>query len=193
MLKRKMKRVFICLAVLVSAAAMIRAAAIGDCQDEQTIKKSAGQAVLSAEDKIQLTELLKLKETSGSLVWPGLGEAVIPLIQYNERYEFLILHSAPPSPWEIVEDDTFHDRPYYRRLSGDTEAFAVPVGDLWAGSLNTLGSMNRSMEEMLKEQIPPEKLTPAFVKMLNDRKPTGLSETASRMEAGFLESKKNRP
>ena len=167
MSKRIKMRILICLAVFLTAALTVPISRIEAAQEQKAVKETEVQPRLSVEDKNQLAELLRLKETSGGLVWPGFGEAVIPLIQYNERYEFLILFSAPPSPWEIVVGDTFHARPYYRRLSGDTEAFAVTVGDLWAGSLNTLGSMNRSMEEMLKEQVPPEKLTPAFIKMMS--------------------------
>jgi curved DNA-binding protein CbpA len=159
-------RILICLAVLLTAALIVPKSRIEAAQELIAVKEAEEQPRLSVEDKNQLAELLRLKETSGSLVWPGLAEAVIPLIQYNERYEFLIFHSEPPFPWEVVEDDVFHKSSYYLRPSGETVAFAVPVGDLWAGSLNTLSSMRRSMEEMLKEQVPPDKLTPAFIKMM---------------------------
>jgi hypothetical protein len=126
---------------------------------------------LSAEDKSQLYELLRLKETAGSQVWPGFDAAGIPLIQYDERYEYLVLYPDPPAPWTAVKNDTFLDRPYFYRPAGETEAFAVPVGDVWAGSLDTLDSMNRSMEKQIRERIPPEKLTPVFIQMMAIRPP----------------------
>ncbi len=121
---------------------------------------------LSAEDKAQLTEFHRLKKRYGSLLWPGFGEASVPLIQYNEQFEFLIGHPNPPPAWTPVENDAYNGNPYYRRIITDPEAFAVPVGDSWAGSLDTLVHMNRSMKKQLKEKIPPEKLTPAMLRMM---------------------------
>ncbi len=121
---------------------------------------------LNKHDKDQLAEFLRMKKQFGSYIWPGFGEARIPLIQYNEQYEFLIGHPDPPSQWTPVENDEFQGNPYHRRDSADPQAFAVPVGDLWAGSLDTIGSMKQSMKEQLQERIPPEKLTPAMIKMM---------------------------
>ena len=123
-------------------------------------------SIMSTEDKVQLAETLRLKKLFGSLIWPGFGEANIPLIQYNEKYEFLIGHPGPPPPWTAIDSDSFQGNQYYRRDVAESQAFAVPVGDLWAGSLDTLVHMNRSMREQLKENIPPEKLTPAMIKMM---------------------------
>lgn len=121
---------------------------------------------LSSEDKAQLTELLSLKKMFGSQVWPNFGEVEIPLIQYNERYEFLVAHPSPPAPWAVVENDKFQGSLYHRRNAKEPQAFAVPVGDLWAGSLNTLSHMNRSMKEQVQEKISSEKLTPVMIKMM---------------------------
>lgn len=122
--------------------------------------------ILSTEDKVQLIETLRLKKLFGSLIWPSFGEANIPLIQYNERYAFLTGHPGPPLPWTAVESDSFQGNMYYRRNVAESQAFAVPVGNLWAGSLDTLLHMNRSMREQLQEKIPPEKLTPVMLKMM---------------------------
>jgi hypothetical protein len=123
-------------------------------------------SILSKEDKVQLAETLRLKKLFGSLIWPGFGEAKIPLIQYNEQYAFLIGHPDPPTSWRAVDRDSFQGNLYYRQMVTESQAFAVPVGDVWAGSLDTLGQMNRSMKEQLQKKIPPEKLTPAMVKMM---------------------------
>jgi hypothetical protein len=123
-------------------------------------------SLLSTQDKVQLAETLRLKKLFGSLIWPGFGESNIPLIQYNEQYEFLIGHPGPSAPWISVKSDSFQGSPYHRRTNTEPQAFAVLVGDLWAGSLDTLGSMNRTMREQLQEKIPPEKLTPVMLKMM---------------------------
>lgn len=122
---------------------------------------------LSETDKNQLIELLRLKETFGGLVWPEFDSAEIPLIQYNEQFEFLVLHPNPPTSWLVVKNDTFFELPYYVRPAGQAQAFTLKVGDVWAGSLDTLDSMNRSLEKQIREEIPPEKLTPAFMEMMS--------------------------
>lgn len=160
---------FFWLAVFLSGAARLQEADINFNQDDKALKESWEQDRLSSEDKDQLAELLRLKQVSGDLAWPAFGETNIPLLQYNERYEFLVLHPDPPPSWEVVEGDTFQNRSYFRRRAEMTEAFAVRVGGLWAGSLDTFGSMNRAMKEQLKKQISPEKLTPAFLKMMSIR------------------------
>ncbi|MFB0564617.1 MAG: hypothetical protein ACETWK_02940 [Candidatus Aminicenantaceae bacterium] len=144
----------------------IQAKSTENRQEQQASKENKGLAKLNSEDKVQLTELLRLKKMFGNLVWPGFGEAEIPLIQYNEQHEFLVAHPDPPAPWTVVDNDTFQDSLYYRRQVEEPQAFAVPVGDLWAGSLDTLSHMNKSLKKQLQEKIPPEKLTPAMIKMM---------------------------
>jgi len=135
-------------------------------QGQKPIKEGEDLTVLSTEDKTQLKKTLRLKKLFGSSIWPGFGEAEIPLIQYNERYAFLIGHPSPSPPWAAIDSDSFQGNLYYSREVAESQAFAVLVGDLWAGSLDTIGHMNRSMKEQIQEKIPPEKLTPAMFKMM---------------------------
>ena len=109
--------------------------------------------VLSAADKAELAEVLRLKTEWGDQVWPGLGRIDIPIILYSERYEFLIGEAKPPSPWQVVKGDNFLDRPYYRRPAENPQAFAVAVGTLWAGSGSTLELMNRKMPFRLSREL----------------------------------------
>lgn len=144
----------------------IQATGTENRQEQQASKEGEDLTRLNSEDKAQLIELLRLKKMFGSHIWPGFGEVEIPLIQYNERYEFLVAHPGPPAPWTTVDNDTFQGRQYYRCDAVESQAFAVPVGDLWAGSLNTFSHMNRSMKKQLQEKIPAEKLTPVMIKMM---------------------------
>jgi hypothetical protein len=100
---------------------------------------------LSARDKELLAEALRLKQVLGDEVWPGLGSAAIPVIIYNEGYEFLTgpVNSLPRPPWVMVEKDGFSGRPYYRRPAQNPQAFAVDLGEQWAGSMTSLETMNR--------------------------------------------------
>lgn len=138
--------------------------AAGKVKKEETIKAKS-LTRLNSEDKDQLIDFFRLKKMFGSRVWPGLSETDIPLIQYNDQYEFLVIYPDPPEPWTIVEGDLFLNRPYYRRKAGEPRAFAVAVGDLWAGSLNILSHMNQKMNEQLRKKIPAEKLTQSMIKM----------------------------
>jgi hypothetical protein len=134
---------------------------------EQTEKKTGDpdSPYLTDEDKAQLTAALRLKETFGDIVWPGFAEAKIPLILYNGKYEFLTGHPDPPAPWVPVPDDQFRDKPYYRREVDHPQAFAIQVGNLWAGSLDSLSHMNRTMEDELRRRRQDNKITPAVLRM----------------------------
>jgi hypothetical protein len=106
-----------------------------------------------------LAEALRLKQAVGDEVWPGLGGAAIPIIIYNEGYEFLTgpVNPVPAAPWAKVEKDTFAGEPYYRRPAGNPQAFAVDLGEQWAASMTSLETMNRKA---------PFKLTKDFYTVL---------------------------
>jgi len=109
--------------------------------------------VLNTAEKAELAEVLRLKAELGDQVWPGLGRIDIPVILYNERYEFLVGKAKPPSPWQAVKGDNFLGRPYYRRPVENPQAFAVAVGTLWAGSVGTLELMNRKIPFRLSREF----------------------------------------
>jgi hypothetical protein len=160
------KWILIYLVAFLVNTAGIQATETNNKQSQLPTKTQEDLTVLSEEDKAQLIETLRLKKLLGSSIWPGFGEAEIPLIQYNEQYEFLIGHPCPSVVWVSVKNDSFQENSYHRRTNTEPQAFAVPVGELWAGSLDTIGHMNRSMKEQIKENVPPEKLTPAMFKMM---------------------------
>ena len=100
------------------------------------------QPALSAQDKTEIAEVLKLKAEAGDEVWPGLAAADLPIILFNARYEFLVGAANPPGPWEILKDQSFQGKPYNRRSADNPQNFAVKVGIAYAGSASTLGLMN---------------------------------------------------
>jgi hypothetical protein len=97
---------------------------------------------LSAADKEELAETLRLKSEIGDEVWPGLGSAEIPIILYDENSEFLVGEANPPPPWQTVEDDDFMGRRYFRRAAAKPQSFAVSLGARWAGSIGSFGYMS---------------------------------------------------
>jgi hypothetical protein len=99
--------------------------------------------VLTARDKELLSEALRLKAVLGDQVWPGFAATPIPVIIYNDAFEFLIgSDSPPPTPWARVESDDFGGSPYYRRPAAKPQSFAVEVGDVWAASISSLERMS---------------------------------------------------
>jgi hypothetical protein len=140
------------LAAIFSAAADLRS---------QVATKSAASAaslVLTDQDKNLLQEALRLKRILGDEVWPGLGEASIPVILYNNSYQFLIgSANPPPPPWFEVEEDAFSGQTYFRRPDEKPQAFAVEIGEEWAGSMSTLDQLAGKT---------PLKITPDFYVVL---------------------------
>jgi len=104
-------------------------------------KSALSQSTLSAEDKTEIVEALRLKKEAGDQIWPGLAGADIPVVLYNAAYEFLVGDPKPPRPWELVPGDDFEGRAYFRRAKGDAQSFAVKIGEGWAGSAATLDHM----------------------------------------------------
>ncbi len=102
-------------------------------------------SMLEAGDKIVLADALRFKSDLGEDVWPGFGKADIPVVVYDDEFEYLIGFPDPPAPWEIVAGDTCCGRPYFRRPAKDPQSFAVDLGDRWAGSLSTLSRMSRKV------------------------------------------------
>ena len=138
------------------------------CRTAGRIAREALQqaAKLSPEDKVQIIEFERFKKSFGSQIWPGFGVEVIPLVLYNQDYDFLIWHPDPPVGWAKAEKDSVMGISYYTRPSINPQAFAVQVGAFWAGSLNTLSYMNASLENQVRENVPAEKITPALLEMM---------------------------
>ncbi len=101
--------------------------------------------LLSSADKVGLAEALRLKAELGDIVWPGLASSSIPILLYNDSYEFLVGEENAQSPWQVVEGDDFLGKPYYRRTATNPQSFAVFTGLSWAGSLSTLEQMNQKV------------------------------------------------
>ena len=133
---------------------------------------------LTDEDKARIAEIGHLRTSVGDEVWPGLAQADIPIILYNESYAFLAGYLDPPTgwskmpaneqrggPWEPVPDDSFEGAVYYRQLLPapdiTPEAFTVLVGDRWVASLATKTWMEIQLAGQFSNDLPPV-LRPVF-------------------------------
>jgi hypothetical protein len=131
------------LTIIVLFICALEAAASQGGRDAQGRDSVPDVPLLSAEDKAQLSEALRLQMALGDQLWRGLGRAHIPIILSNDRYEFLIGETNPPAPWVAVKGDSFNGKSYYHRDASNPQYFAVQVGEGWAGSIGTLDWMNK--------------------------------------------------
>jgi hypothetical protein len=170
MMKRIRKISIILISSLLGACVFL--AATFAVMNTQLPQKSANTEVLTEADKIRLLETLHLRQKLGNKVWPGWGNADIPMIAYNEAYVFLTGYPDPPEgwvkvpigtqyggPWELVPGDTFNGDTYYRQPLPDEnttpEAFTVLIGDRWVSSLQTYDWAKISLLKTIRSDLPP--------------------------------------
>jgi hypothetical protein len=117
-------------------------------------EKSKLTEILPEVEKVRLAEAMHLQRTLGDSVWPGWSRVPIPFMVYNEKYVFIVDYPDPPEgwfripgdqfrgkQWEIVPDDIFLGKTYYRQHLPDKnitpECFTVKVGDSWVATMQT--------------------------------------------------------
>lgn len=127
---------------------------------------------LSELEKARLSEVLHLRRALGEAVWPGWGQADIPLIVYNEQYAFLLGYADPPAgwlkvpdqeprggSWEQVPGEAFEGSPYYRTLLTDPQktpqGFTVRVGERWAATFQTREYGEITFYRDIRKAFPP--------------------------------------
>jgi hypothetical protein len=112
---------------------------------------------LSAQDEALLQEVLHLKDELGESIWPGWGQATIPMLLFNDSYAFLTRHPAPPFDWEAVNSQN-NTWVYYRyplqQMEKAPQNFAEQVSDVWSGSIATRGKAEGYLIEGLQQALP---------------------------------------
>lgn len=133
-------------------------------------KESPVVESLSSIEKARLAEAVHLRTSLGDTVFPGFGEAPIGQVVYNESYAFVINLQDPaqgwqalPSEksygtiWETVPDEYWEGETYYRQpLNGEVtpQAFAVRIGDSYAGSMTTFDWTRISLMDQFRRDLP---------------------------------------
>lgn len=88
---------------------------------------------LTAAERRVVSEARRLKAAYGGRVWPGVARADLPVVLYNDRWEFLVGWPPPaPAGWERTGTDELLDAPVWRRRDRDPRPFVVEVADRWA-------------------------------------------------------------
>lgn len=133
---------------------------------------------LTQQEKDLLRESMHLRQMIGNEVLPGLAQAEIPVILYNEAYAFLVGAKAQPpdgwvtvrkgeqlgEAWEVVPEDDFQGKPYYRQalVSGATpQAFTVKIGETFSATLTTFEYFPIRLRELIRSDLP-DFLRPIF-------------------------------
>ena len=91
----------------------------------------------------------------GGAIFDGFGE-LTELLLYNRTYEFLLTDGVYEQGWETLGADGRTGKTVYRRLSEDPKAFAVKIGDRWAGSFCTQAYYPVSLLEQVPVFVPPQ-------------------------------------
>lgn len=112
-------------------------------------------------DKVRLQETLHFKRELGEAVWPGWGQADIPIILWNAEYSFLVGYPNPPASWEQVNGDDFEGQPYYRQPTRDPQNFTLLVGERWVASMGTKWVLDKFLITQFQTMMPGP-LKPVF-------------------------------
>jgi hypothetical protein len=172
--------------------------------------RSAIVEQLAEDDKRYLLEAIHLRQTLGERVWPGWGQADIPMILYNESYAFLTGLDRPFAGWVKVPeasvrggawvplaDDTLAGQTYYRQPVADAArtigAFTVKVGERWVAAFDTHTWSQISFHQGFYRELPPVvrevfpyTLAWRFLMGEGDRYITALSHEAFHAYEGIL-------
>lgn len=145
----------IALGLLLIATVGLVCLGLANARQAQRQSRPVDAAALTPAQKAQVSGAVRLQRELGDRIWPGLGETEIPVVLYNDRYEFLSGLESPPSLWERVPDDELTGAPYFRRPAANPQSFAVPIGNDWVASLGSLELVNREIFLNLRRDLPP--------------------------------------
>jgi len=105
-------------------------------------------------DQARLAEALQLQDSLGDTVWPGWGKAEIPVLLWNPQTSFLVGFENPPADWIPVAGDNFQGATYYAQPTGDSQNFAVQIGDTWVSSMATKYEADQFMQQVFRDLLP---------------------------------------
>lgn len=124
-------------------------------REAQSVNRKYDANLLSSSEKHLLDEALWLKRNKGNIIWPNFGDTQIPVLLYNDQYEFLIGISSPQEGWTKVEGSPFNGSPYYKKKSRNPQTFTVQIGNQWVSSLGIRNVANRDSFLSMRDQLPP--------------------------------------
>ncbi len=165
-------------AAWLAALACRSARTMPGCRPRERLRRAStlpppDRPALSAQDKTELAEVLKLKAEAGDKVWPGLAAADLPIILFNARYEFLVGRQDLPGPWKSSRTKVFRANPTAAGQPIIPQNFAVKVGTAYAGSASSLELMNMQRPDENRPGFPRRPGPPRDVPRLSGRSGCG--------------------
>lgn len=109
---------------------------------------------LEALDKARLVEAEQLRDQLGDQIWPGWGQAEIPLLLWHAESSFLVAINQTPAGWVEVKNDDFMGQPYYRQPTEDPQNFAVQVDGTLVASMAAKYETDLFMREAFQQMLP---------------------------------------
>ena len=94
----------------------------------------------------------------GNEIFKGFDQS-IDLVVFNRKYEFLFTNKDYSGEWSYLGNDNATGKKIYSRAADSPQAFAVKVGDTWAGSFNTHDYFNLSILQQVPIFMPPQLFT----------------------------------
>ncbi len=117
-------------------------------------KSPVDAPALSGSELEQAAFVKTLREEAGDKIWPGFDTAGMPIMLYNDQYEFILDLDTGDATMEAGEQVMVDGEKIYRREAGNPQAFAVKINNQWAGSLGVRKQMNREMFNGLRREMP---------------------------------------
>jgi hypothetical protein len=151
-----MKRKKSILLFIISGVILLCLAAVGisAVSNRSLNRESPATDRLSELDKARLAEAIHLRRSLGNLVWPGFGQAEIPVIIWNQNYSFLVGPASAPPGWETT-DDLFQGQTFYRQPSDNPQNFAVEIEGEYAASMATKSETDSFLQQVFRDFLPP--------------------------------------
>lgn len=169
-MRRQLTRTLLIALVSLFTVALL-AAAVSAVANRRLPRASADPARLSVAEQARLAEFFHLRGELGERVWPGFGDADIPVVLYNEAMVFVVGLADPAPGWQPMPDGDVAGGPWTplaESVAGQAaygqplpaggatpQSFTVQVGDRWAASLTTMEWMRVGLAEEIRADLPP--------------------------------------
>lgn len=102
----------------------------------------------------ELVLLNRLRSSAGNSIWPGLADVSIPVLLFNNRFEFLTGCPVSGKEWVKLKSDSSEGLTVYRRAVDNSQAFATKISGCWVASLGVKQQMNREMFWGVRSDLP---------------------------------------
>lgn len=148
-----MKKLFkVCSILLISLIIILL---INYCLNGLPYRNAEMNNNLTLEELQDISEAKRLTKVYGDRLFNNFSKAYIPIISFNDSYEFLISDKPLDNSFSELEKDNkiVADNIYMRKID-NPQAFSVKVGNKWAASMSTYYTFNHKVLSYMERDIP---------------------------------------